>query len=336
MSNCGGGNLYFIQFRRLARPVWSVGLRSLASMFTLTTPVSSGGNRADACTICVSDVLEILHARTGVNFATYRPAMLERRIASHFATSGAASSEDYLRQLQGSSAAAFRLLENITIKVSRFYRHAPTFDHLSGGLLEQLARERAGRPLRVWCAGCGAGEEAYTFAMLLECAGVEGIIEATDVDSTALNRARVGVYPIQATVELPPALIARYLEPVVSRSQPAYRVQESLRARIHFSRHDVTSTAPPPGEPRFDLVSCRNVLIYLQPPGQADATHRLLDATEESGVLCLGEAEWPLPQFAAKLQPLPHRTRMFRVSTTQPFEADQELNRAALRGIAQA
>src|SRR4051812_39589519 len=159
-----------------------------ASMFTLTTPASSAGNGAGARAIgaCLADVLEILHARTGVNFASYRPAMLERRISRHYATSGAASSEDYLRQLQGSPVSAFRLLENLTIKVSRFYRHAPTFDHLSAELLPQLARERAGKPLRIWCAGCGAGEEAYTLAMLLEDAGIEGFIEATDIDSTAL------------------------------------------------------------------------------------------------------------------------------------------------------
>jgi chemotaxis methyl-accepting protein methylase len=284
---------------------------------------------------CLGDVLEALHAHTGVDFASYRPAMLERRIARHFATSGATSSEDYLRQLQGSPGAAFRLLENITIKVSRFYRHAATFDHLSG-LVEQLAQERAGRPLQIWCAGCGAGEEAYTLAMLLERAGIEGFIEATDVDSSALNRARMGIYPISATVELPAALVARYLEPIVARGQPAYRAHDDLRARIHFSRHDVTSNAPPPGEQRFDLVSCRNVLIYFQPASQAEATRRLLDATDEGGVLCLGEAEWPLPEFVGTLQPLPHKTRMFRVHTAQPFQADQELNRAALRGMAPA
>jgi chemotaxis methyl-accepting protein methylase len=307
-------------------------------MLTLTTPAAGDGNSADARTlgVCVADVLEILRARTGVDFASYRPAMLERRIGRHFATSGAASSEDYLRQLQGSPGAAFRLLENITIKVSRFYRHAPTFDHIGSTLLQELARERAGKPLRIWCVGCGAGEEAYTFAMLMEETGVDGFIEATDVDSTALNMARVGVYPIGATAELPSALAARHLEPVVSRGQPSYRAQDNLRSRIHFSRHDVTSNAPPPGGGRFDIVSCRNVLIYLQRAAQTEATQRLLDATAENGVLCLGEAEWPLPAFAAKLQPLPHRTRMFRVRTALPYEADQQLNRAGLYPVVRA
>jgi chemotaxis methyl-accepting protein methylase len=76
------------------------------------------------------------------------------------------------------------------------------------------------------------------------------------------------------------------------------------------------------------------VLIYLQPTAQADAIERLLEATEEGGVLCLGEAEWPPPQLAAKLQPLPHKTRMFRVIRTPLFEADHQLNRAAVHGRA--
>jgi chemotaxis methyl-accepting protein methylase len=109
-----------------------------------------------------------------------------------------------------------------------------------------------------------------------------------------------------------------------------------LRSRIHFSRHDVTSTAPPPGGERFDIVSCRNVLIYLQPAAQREATQRLLDATAADGVVCLGEAEWPQPSFAAKLQPLPHKTHLFRVRTDLPYEADQELNRASLNPMVRA
>ncbi len=281
---------------------------------------------------CIADVLDILHRRTGVNFATYRPAMLERRIASHFATSGATSSEDYLRQLQGSPAAAFRLLENITIKVSRFYRHAPTFDHLSAGLLEQLARERAGKALRIWCVGCGAGEEAYTLAMLLESAGVEGSSKRRTSIGTALSRAHLGVYPIKRQRS---SYRLRF-EPI-SRpgrgARPAGLPCSGQPSRPLSISHGTTSRRPRlrQEEQRYDLVSCRNVLIYLQPAAQVDATLRLLEATEDGGVLCLGEAEWPPPQFTAKLQPLPHKTRMFRVSTTPPFAADHELNRAALR-----
>ena len=302
-------------------------------MLSLTTVQSRAGNEAGARPDrdFLGSVLEIVRLRTGVDFACYRASMLERRVANHFASSGATSSEDYLQRLRASPAAAFRLLERITIKVSRFHRHAPTFAYLRDTLLPQLARERGGEPLRVWCAGCGEGEEAYTFAMLLEQAGIEGCVEATDVDATALNEARAGIYPLAAAVELPVELAAEYLESVVLKGQPGYRVHETLRVRVRFTRHDITSGTAAPGVERFDLVSCRNVLIYLRRAAQARATRRLLDAIRERGVLCLGEAEWPLPELAPELQPLAPGTRLFRRRAAPPFAADHELNRARFR-----
>ncbi|MEJ1965965.1 MAG: protein-glutamate O-methyltransferase CheR [Gammaproteobacteria bacterium] len=312
---------------------------------TTLQPGASNAANAGANEDFLRSVLDIVRTRTGVDFTCYRAAMLERRIANHVASSGATSNEDYLQRLQVSPAAAFRLLERITIKVSRFHRHAPTFEHLRDTLLPQLAHERDGQPLRIWCAGCGAGEEAYTFAMLLEDAGVDGFIEATDVDASVLNGARAGIYPLTAAVELPAALSAAFLEPVVEDGRAAYRVHDRLRTRVRFSRHDITSNAAPPRpssapgsasgsaheHARFDLVSCRNVLIYLQRAAQVRATQRLLDATRENGVLCLGEAEWPLPELATELEPLPHRTRLFRLRPPLPFGADHELNRARFR-----
>ena len=279
----------------------------------------------------VHAVLEIVRAHTGVDFACYRTPMLERRISNRVASVGAASVADYLRVLRGSAEEPFRLLERLTIKVSRFYRHAPTFDHLAYVMLPELAKARGGEPLRIWCAGCGAGEEAYTFAMLLEHLRIDGFVEATDIDATALEDARAAVYPLSAAVELPASLIEAYLEPEVVRGQPGYRVQDNLRERVRFTRHDVTAPVAPPGNHCFDLVSCRNVLIYLQRAAQANAMRRLLDVIREDGVLCLGEAEWPLPELASELEPLPHKTRLFRMRAAAPFADDNELNRARLR-----
>jgi chemotaxis methyl-accepting protein methylase len=265
-----------------------------------------------------------------VDFSCYRPAMLERRIVNHVSAAAVASLDDYLHLLKSSASEPYRLLERITIKVSRFYRHAPTFDHLRETVLPALARSRR-QPLRILSVGCGAGEEAYTFAMLLEQAGIEGTIEATDVDCRALGNAQEGTYPLSATAELPPALSEQFLEPVVVKGQPRYRVRDDLRARVRFTRYDITATGPTPGGESFDLVSCRNVLIYLQRSAQASATTRLLDMIREDGVLCLGEAEWPLPELAERLDPMPHKTRLFRLRTPHRFAADNDLNRARLR-----
>jgi two-component system CheB/CheR fusion protein len=262
----------------------------------------------------INEVLEVLHARTGVDFTAYRPAMLERRILNRMSAVHIASEADYFALLQSSAVEPARLLEKITIKVSRLYRHAPTFNCLRDTVLPALIEARRGAPLRIWCAGCGTGEEPYTLAMLLVKAGIEGTIVATDIDDSALAQARAGLFELTATSELPPELTREYLEPVVERGQPRYQAHERLRSRIRFARHDVTSDVPPTRrDDRFDLVSCRNVLIYLQPPAQTRAVRRLIGMTRADGVLCLGEAEWPQPELSRRLVPLSGKTRLFRV-----------------------
>jgi chemotaxis methyl-accepting protein methylase len=279
----------------------------------------------------VDAVVGILRSCTGVDFSAYRVAMLERRIANHVASTGVGGVGEYLSLLRNSAAEPFRLLERITIKVSRFYRYAPAFDHLREVVLPALAQARGGEPLRIWCAGCGAGEEPYTFAMLLESAGIDGSIEATDIDSSALNEGRAGLYSLRSAAELPTTLSAEYLEPVMAAGQPLYRIQDNVQARVRFTHHDVTSSSPAPGDRPFDLVSCRNVLIYLQRSAQMHATQRLVNSIREGGVLCLGEAEWPPPELMQHLEPLPHKTRLFRLRGVSAFAGEHPLNRARLR-----
>ena len=284
------------------------------SSANISTPCESHAAGTRITDGIVGEVIDILRTRTGVDFASYRLAMLERRIATHYSSVGATSNDEYLHILQSSAAETHRLLERVTIKVSRFYRHAPAFNHLRDGVLARLASARKGEPLRIWSIGCGTGEEPYTFAMLLEQAGIEGTIDATDVDASALTQARAGIYSLAATAELPPELTNQFLEPVVCRGQPHYRVQDNLRLRVRFSRHDILSVTPPPGgEEQFDLISCRNVLIYVQRAAQLNATRRLLDLIRTDGILCLGEAEWPPPELESRLEALAHKTRLFRV-----------------------
>ncbi|HEY8509623.1 MAG TPA: protein-glutamate O-methyltransferase CheR, partial [Steroidobacteraceae bacterium] len=216
----------------------------------------------------VDDILRVLRRHTGVDFSGYRRSTLERRIANRMLSVVTPSSKHYLELLRSSGIEATRLLERLTIKVSRFYRHSLAFDVLRAHVLPQLAREQPDRPAAVWSVGCGAGEEPYTLAMLFDAAGISSEIHATDVDRSALVLASAAVFPSSALRELPADLLERYLEPVPDaascRGETQYRVRESLRGRVHFRFHDITSSRPPPGPTFFDLISCRNLLIYLQ------------------------------------------------------------------------
>jgi chemotaxis methyl-accepting protein methylase len=259
----------------------------------------------------IGEMLAIVRVRTGVDFESYREPTLERRIESRMASVGLARREDYLHLLERSEAEAAQLLERITIKVSRFYRHPPTFDQLRERVMPRLAA--LGRPVRAWSAGCGRGEEAYTLAMLLDEASIAGSVEATDIDPGALQWGRAGVYAAEAAAELPERLRERYLERVPGPRAARWRVRESLKARVRFSRGDLNQPDAAALAP-FDLVCCRNVLIYWLPQVQVRLLQRLSAAVAREGYLCLGEAEWPLPPAGAGLEPLAPNARVFRTA----------------------
>lgn len=260
----------------------------------------------------VRAVLSVLHERTGVDFAQYRTGTVTRRIHNRMISAGIDSLEAYLSHLRASHDETLPLVERLTIKVSRFYRNRATFDLLREQVLPDLARcgRRAGRDgLSIWSAGCGCGEEAYTLAMLLEEHGIPGTVEASDIDPGALDAARAGIYPQAALAELPPAFLS-YLEPVAGKGE-RHRVVDAVRRRLRFSRHDLTAAAPPPGAP-FDLVSCRNVLIYFDREAQVRTLAKLRSALSDGGCLCLGEAEWPHAAVAATLATVSAKLRVFR------------------------
>jgi chemotaxis methyl-accepting protein methylase len=256
------------------------------------------------------EILQLLREHSGTDFAAYRLPTVARRTVNRMISVGAATYADYLQFLRQREGEAARLLEHVTIKVSRFYRHAPAFDTLRQQVLPELARQADSRALAVWSVGCGCGEEPYTLAMLFAEAGVSCIIEATDIDPTALQRAAHGYYADAALIELPKDLRERYLV----RSDGFHEVSPLLREQVRFSRHDILSSRPPPAGGEFDLVCFRNVLIYLGHEVQELALHAARRAVRSEGYLCLGEAEWPSPAIATTLTPLAHDTRIFRAA----------------------
>lgn len=255
----------------------------------------------------IQPILAELRWRTGVDFSRYRPATIRRRVHNRMISVGVPTMPEYLAYLQRSSEEAGLLLDRLAIKVSRFYRHAPAWDELRASVLPALAR--MGRPVRVWSAACGYGEEVYTLAMLLHEAGIEGTVLGTDIDSAAIAAAEAGRYPRTAFDELPPALVERYLRPAPDGTG-ACEVLPALRERVRFARHDLIFAAAP--ERDCDIVSCRNMLIYLRPDAREEAFATLVGALRADGHLLLGEAEWPTLPFTDTLAPLSRASRLFR------------------------
>ena len=260
----------------------------------------------------VGEILAVVRDRTGIDFSRYREGTVRRRIQNRMIALGMEDPKAYFSLLNKQEDETIRLVERISIKVSRFYRNRETFELIRREVLPQLAESRQGVPLRVWSAGCGFGEEPYTLAMLLDEARLPGTVDATDIDITALDKARKGLFPADAFEELPASLSERCVE----RSTGSQRqIDECIRLRVRFFRHDLTSRTPPAEQP-YDLVLCRNVLIYLGRQAQHHAFDSLRAAAAKDGFICLGEAEWPPLLAHTSLEPVDRRCRIFRVTTT--------------------
>jgi chemotaxis protein methyltransferase CheR len=255
----------------------------------------------------LDQVLEVVRARTNVDFSLYRRNTIRRRIRSRMAGLGVADLDTYLRRIRASETEAQALLDRLAIKVSRFYRNAPAFDLLRQDVLPELAARE--RPVRVWSAGCGYGEEPHTLAMLLEEAGLPGEVVATDIDRNALVQARQGIYGEAALRELPAGLRKRFLT-ALPADTPRWRVRDEVRRRIAWRAADILTSPVDAGG--FDLVCCRNLVIYLEPGVHDRVLEKIAASLRPGGYVLLGEAEWPSAALLPRFTPISSRWRLFR------------------------
>jgi chemotaxis methyl-accepting protein methylase len=220
----------------------------------------------------------------------YKPNCLRRRLAVRMRARGVHTYEAYAEVLRRDASEYDRLLDALTINVTKFFRNREAWEALAARFLPALQPAAVGG-VRCWSAGCASGEEPYTLAiLLLEQARVRGtpadrcVVDATDLDPTVLDRARVGAYRQAALDETPAAIVERYF----TGTDP-WTVLPGVRALVRFHRHDLLRE-PPPGAP-YDLITCRNVVIYFERPNQERLYHTFADALRPGGVLMLGKVE---------------------------------------------
>ncbi|MGB1234751.1 MAG: chemotaxis protein CheB [Planktomarina sp.] len=239
----------------------------------------------------VSDLLQVLLARTRVDFRDYKQATVNRRIERRMLALGIQSQDEYTQFCRNNPSAVDALFKDLLISVTRFFRDMEHFEHLQDMLPELLETKNPG-PLRIWIAGCATGEEAYSIAMMLSEAlgGPHVILKsqvqifATDIDKDALKVARAGVYGLSALDDIP----ADYVEKYVIRQPDGIRVIDNLRNAILFSDHNVCQDPP---FQKLDLICCRNLLIYFGNSLQRKVMSRFHYSMNPNALLFLGTAE---------------------------------------------
>jgi len=236
-------------------------------------------------------VLFILRQARGVNFAEYKSTTLWRRIHRRMVINRSETPNDYLRLLQASPAEAEALYQDFLITVTRFFRDPGAFEALRQLAFPEIMKKKLSEaPVRLWVPGCSTGEEAYSLAIsvleFLETSGRSHPVQifATDINDRALETARAGVYAEGLARDVSAERLRRYF----TRTDGGWQVIKSLRELCIFARQDVTRDPP---FSRMDLISFRNVLIYLGTSMQKKLLPVMHYALLPGGYLLLGSSE---------------------------------------------
>jgi two-component system CheB/CheR fusion protein len=257
------------------------------------------------------DIMLILRAKTGHDFRSYKRATVLRRIERRMQVNGVATLEAYRDFLHDHPGERPALLKDMLISVTNFFRDADSFEALARSVVSPLFEKAdENHRVRAWCAGCATGEEAYSVAMLLAEAAApsDAVVQvfATDIDEDAIAQARQGRYSSAVVTDIAPGRIARFL----TRDDHFYRVAKPLRERVLFARHNVLQDPP---FSKLDLITCRNLLIYLDRDVQAHVLAMFHFALRPGGYLFLGSSE--SAEVASKFfTPIDKKHRIYRAN----------------------
>ncbi len=239
------------------------------------------------------EIVDLLRTKTGYDFTLYKPGTLHRRIARRMAMASLESADldRYLEILRSNTGELDILAKDLLINVTKFFRDPRVFDLLAEQIIPELInRQPSDQPLRIWTVGCSTGEETYSLAMLFREAmtaakrHIKLQIFASDIDPDAVASAREGLYPEAIATDVSPERLARFF----IKEKSHYRVLSELRDLVVFTVHNALTDPP---FSRLDLVSCRNLLIYLRPQAQEKLVSLFHFALREGGVLLLGGSE---------------------------------------------
>ena len=264
-------------------------------------------------------ILDYLLEKRGFDFSGYHPAMLERRIGQRLAATSSKDFGDYLCCLQRNAPELDRLLDVLTINVSRFFRDTLTFELIADRILPAMVRDKIqarDHSLRVWSAGCARGEEPYSLAIIIhellrkEEVAMNLHLFATDIDGGALVDAGGALYPLSSVENIKHRLLTKYFTP----EGISFRLMPEIKERVTFSLYDMLDKkhgVPPESVfGNFDLVLCRNLLIYFNTEYQETIFEKLYHSLANHGYLILGEAEAPT---------MPYRRHFSRVLDFSPI-----------------
>ncbi len=241
---------------------------------------------------------QLIRKEAGIHLTDAKKDLLVARLRKRICELGLRSFRAYYTVVTSDQGERTRLVDRLTTNETRFFREAPQIEYLSQTVLPGLRRQaqEGARPrsVRAWSAGCSTGEEPYTLAMLLlqqlpPAQGWDLQILASDISTRVLEKAERGCYPMERKPEIPETALRAFMLRGVRSQAGTMTVAPAVRGLVRFSRLNLCEDPYPAG--LFDLVLCRNVLIYFDTPTREHVIRRLADRLAADGLLLVGHAE---------------------------------------------
>jgi len=287
--------------------------KALIELATLALPPHDLPVASDAAKVGLDAILTVVKDRTAHDFHAYKPGTISRRIERRMGLLAMRPDNlaEYHDLLDNDPAECEALAQDLMINVTSFFRDPKVFDALDATVVPDiLGTLRDGQAMRVWVAGCSTGEEVYSLAMVCSDAitasgrDLKLQIFASDLDADAIAFAREGVYPLDIAMAVSADRLGRFF----TREATGYRVASTLRGHVVFTVQDVLTDPP---FSRIDLISCRNLLIYLNVDAQTKAVALFHFALKDGGILVLGSAE-SVGKNETRFEPLARADCCFR------------------------
>lgn len=230
------------------------------------------------------DFTKKIYRKTGIDLSLYKETQMKRRLTSFYQKHGLRSFAELYLAIADDRKLYADFLDRITINVSEFFRNRKRWEFLQNHILPELLQKN--RRLKIWSAACSEGQEPYTLAMILnECTDLRHVqILATDIDERALQKAENGIYQERALQEVPESLVKKYFV----KTNEGYEICKRLKEAVIFKKHNLLGDPYPY---HFDLIVCRNVLIYFTEEAKEQIYRRFNESLHMGGILFVGSTE---------------------------------------------
>jgi two-component system CheB/CheR fusion protein len=279
----------------------------------------------------IDKILTTVRVRLGYDFSQYKRNTIRRRVARRMAVHQIETTGEYETFLRKNPAEIDELFKDLLINVTNFFRDPHAFAALEEEVLPKLFEDRSPEdPLRIWVPACSTGEEAYSIAILFQeymersNQPLKMKVFATDINPAAIDRAREAVYPDNIVADVSPARLKRFFK----RQDGLFYIDGSLREMVVFATHDITRESP---FSRLDLVSCRNMLIYMEGELQKRIIPILHYSLKPDGFLFLGTSEG-IGDLDHLFETVDKKQRIFRKKIGQGYQHLDELGLPLTRG----